>query len=251
MKNYMIGCDPEFFALDSNGNVIPAVEFLTQPILTESGVIVADGIAMEFNPVPGNTPAQLANNITVLKSIIIDRLSSEYDSPSLCFAPSIPIPLEVIERAGRADTTALEFGCSPDLNVYGDKPSYRGDASKIPWRFAGGHIHIDEEDNDCIKCLDMIVGLVINEASEQEPERLRREYYGKAGVYRKKFYGLEWRVPSSAIFANEEVLLTYLNFIDKIVKTYNKIDKFPISDAQEVKEIINSGNSYNKAWEWA
>jgi hypothetical protein len=250
MNMKMIGCDPEFFAFDSENGIIPAVEFLTQPIMTDSGFIVADGIAMEFNPVPASQPADLVAHINYLKHTIITRLQEHYRSPSIIFTSSVPVPLDVIERAGKSNASALEFGCSPDLNVYGDNPSYRGDASNIPYRFAGGHIHIDAHDTKCIKCLDMIVGLVINQAGDKENEKLRREYYGKAGVYREKFYGLEWRVPSSEIFGDNKLLLKYITFIDQIVKEYSKIDSFPIANEEEVKEVINSGESYDKAWEW-
>jgi hypothetical protein len=257
----MIGSDPEYFIVQEN-KIIPAVQVLNEPIIHNRGFITIDGVVAEMNPMPGS-PETVASNISYLKDLFLDYLRRDYPDVELRFVSSMEVPLDVIKEAGTYDESALEFGCSPDLQAYeGEETSYRGDASQIPYRFAGGHIHLDcPPDPKVIKMVDSIVGLVVNDVNavsyttNQEEhssrEKLRREYYGRAGVHRQKHYGLEWRVPSAAIFDNTKMLVKYLTFAEKIAINYKKIDKLPIDDFQEVKRIINNGEVYKDAWNWA
>ena len=190
------------------------------------------------------------------RNSIIIRKKRDRGNVKIIFAPSVKVSKELIAMSGAFDASALQFGCSPDKSIYDEHPSYRGDASQIFYRFAGTHIHIDAPPQS-IKVLDRILGLVINEEAKNiktqgnviggvEGEVLRRRYYGRAGVYREKRYGSEWRVPSSAIMNN---LCKYLEAAEKIAENWRKYDKFPLSE-EETKEIINAGLTYEDAWNY-
>jgi len=243
----MVGADPEFFIFDE-GRPIPAVMVLESPIVMKGiGYIQADGIQFECNPIPDNAEA-LTEKITAL-------LERAKEFGEVVFAPTIKVEKKIIAMAGAFNSSSLQFGCSPDLSIYGERASYRGSAIGIPYRFAGAHIHIDAPP-EAIKVLDRILGLVINEQVPNvngdniiggvEGEALRRQYYGRAGIYRKKEYGSEWRVPSSAILND---FGKYLKVAEILSENWEKYDKFPLSE-EETKNVINSGLTYPEAWNY-
>lgn len=218
MTVFTLGCDPEVFVRNrTTGEIVSAHGLIEgdkySPTPVDSGAIQVDGLALEFNtnPVPvysheqNNYPFSTFNETVVavmaqLKEAIekkgdfgIEIISStEFDQ-----AYYDGLPPEV-----------KKLGCEPDFDAYtGDKnipPS--ADSSK---RAAAGHIHIgwgkdfplDHPDHleichNLVKQLDLLVGLpfVLFEDSDDAE---RRTMYGKAGAYRPKTYGVEYRTPSN------------------------------------------------------
>ena len=195
-KNLIFGADPEFFAA-KNGEIIPGTMLIPSTIDTGWGYITNDGIVLEINPFPGEIQ-RLLDNLMGLVDVAMRETGCE-----LIFEPRYRVSEAIIELAGTYDTSALEFGCSPDRNIYDDAMSARMDASKHPWRYAGGHIHIASGKMDpwlVISSLECELSDDINANSSIEEEYERRKYYGRAGCFRKKPYGAEWRTPSAAIF---------------------------------------------------
>ena len=172
----------------------------------------------------------------------------------LVFEPVIETTKETLERAAEFDRSILTFGCSPDINVYEENQhSYRGDASNIFYRFAGGHIHIGVEEKienklDLLKKIEARAGLLINSFADSKAEKLRRNYYGRAGTCRVKSYGIEWRTPSAAILKEVNSQINFnnlLNILDLQIK--GKIKPLDLKD-EEVQQIINSGEVVEEAW---
>jgi hypothetical protein len=100
---------------------------------------------------------------------------------------------------------ALIFGCEPDFNAWTGQTNPQPIIPKPGLRSAGGHIHMEtfQDKRAIIQACDLTVGLA---TLFLEKTNLRRQIYGKAGAFRPKNYGVEYRVPSNFwIFKDEYV----------------------------------------------
>jgi hypothetical protein len=91
-------------------------------------------------------------------------------------------------RGSQANT----FGCEPDFNVYtGGMQSVAPPANGL--RTFGGHIHVsgEMERTYMVVAMDLYVGLYCTAMGYESATR--KELYGKAGSYRPKPYGIEYR----------------------------------------------------------
>ena len=125
---------------------------------------------------------------------------------------------------------ARTFGCDPDFNAYTGEANPRPRAASRLLRSAGGHVHVgtDKDITNVVRTLDVFLGIpsvLIDEDVE------RRKLYGKAGCYRPKPYGVEYRTLSNFwIWDNKTIEWVYhqvkeaLNFCDEFVKEVSEED---------------------------
>jgi len=202
--NFTFGCDPEVF-IKKNGKAASAYGLLPgnkkNPHKTPGGAIQVDGMAAEFNidPVPMHDFELFNYRVVQQMREIRDRLPG-YNlnvSPVQDFDP---------EFLASQPEAATELGCDPDFNAYTLAPNPRPDG-EVPFRTGSGHVHIgwgadipvDNEEHveicaNFVKILDMTLGLFMT-VIDDEPRR--RDLYGKAGAFRPKPYGVEYRTPSN------------------------------------------------------
>jgi hypothetical protein len=101
-------------------------------------------------------------------------------------------------------------GCDPDFDAYGEAPVRQPlDLSLSDTRYSGGHIHVGYDTKMCppevfAKFMDLFVGL-----EHRDPQGSRRQFYGKAGIYRPKEYGIEYRTPSPNWVLDAVMTLSY------------------------------------------
>lgn len=209
---FTIGADPEFFIAKS-GVVIPAHGAVPgtkeEPHKVEDGAIQVDGLALEVNiePVPlsGNPSNAVLFSNRVAKVVAIAKAKAEetVGRVSVFTGSYNDFGKEVIDALPE---TAKELGCDPDWNAYTLKPNERPDGD-VTYRVVGGHIHIgwdrdqpvDDPDYiaicaNLVKVLDCFVGIPMKVIDGEER---RRQMYGKAGAFRPKPYGVEYRSPSN------------------------------------------------------
>jgi hypothetical protein len=95
-------------------------------------------------------------------------------------------------------TSSKVFGCDPDNSAWSGMPNRSPNIHRAGnMRTCGGHIHvgIDGLDSrDLIKCMDVFLGLP---SLFIDTDTRRRQLYGKAGSYRDKPYGVEYRALSN------------------------------------------------------
>lgn len=102
---------------------------------------------------------------------------------------------------------ARTFGCESSFNAYTEMESDSVDAS-TSLRVAGGHVHLgigDYANNpqmllDIAKAMDAFVAvplMLAGSTSQRDMEYERRTMYGKAGEFRIKPYGIEYRTLSN------------------------------------------------------
>lgn len=195
-----IGSDPEFWVKDAKGNFIASSEIIKDG---DWEGIIRDGLAVELNPFP-ETCRQIAfNSISNLMLNLMDFLPEGY---SLSFETKATFKKRYFNKLSDKEK---QLGCQPSHNIYGE--------FRIPpeivnenVRYGGGHIHLGYNyaytDNnllkeigvdDIVRMLDIVCGNTLVMFDQSKGSTERRKYYGRAGEYRLKSYGLEYRVPSN------------------------------------------------------
>lgn len=253
MSNFTFGCDPEVF-LKKNGKPASAYGILPgdkkNPHKTDGGAIQVDGMAAEFNidPVP-------SNNFELFNARVIQQIKeirNRVPGYSLNVAPVQDFGEDFLAKQPEE---AKELGCDPDFNAYTLQPNPRPDGER-PFRTGAGHVHIgwgadipiDNQEHieicaNFVKVLDCTVGLFMT-MIDQDPRR--RELYGKAGAFRPKPYGVEYRTPSNVWIKNRDnrrAVFCLMNFAVFLASS-----SFATSSVffEVAKEIINTGD-FDKA----
>lgn len=207
MTVVLVGADPEFFVKE-NGKHISAYGLIegtkANPQPVNKGAVQVDGMALEFNIQPAETAEEFSSNLDTvigqMKNIVLDpHPTYEFD-----FSPVAYFSKEYMDEQPE---DAKKLGCDPDFNAYTGEPNNPPDGGAL-FRTASGHIHIGWTDNmdisdpehieACrmmVKQLDCVLGL---SSVLWDKDTKRRELYGKAGAYRPKPYGVEYRVMSNA-----------------------------------------------------
>lgn len=212
MKNtILVGADPELFmrhpdtgdfisADDLDGGPrIPGTKW--EPHKVPFGAVQIDGTALEFNIDPAKTVDEFVHNINAVRATICAMVPgyNVVAEPVAHFKPDY--------FNNHVPSHAQELGCNPDYNGWTFDTNPRPDPAGEPFRTASGHVHIgwgedfDVEDRDhfllCCKFarqLDYYLGM---HSLMWDKDGTRRSLYGKAGAFRPKSYGLEYRVLSN------------------------------------------------------
>jgi len=213
----LVGADPELFMINPNTGLFVSAEDLESgpripgtkwaPHKVPFGAVQIDGTALEFNIDPAYTCDEFAHNIKTVMNTIISMV------------PGYNVVAEPVARFEPeyfkfgVPSHAQELGCNPDYNGWTMDMNPRPDPGDEPLRTASGHIHIgwtkdqDVEDKEhFLKCcqfarqLDYYLGMY---SLMWDRDGTRRQLYGKAGAFRPKSYGLEYRVLSNRWLTSE------------------------------------------------
>jgi hypothetical protein len=214
-----MGGDPEFFIANGKGKVLNADAYLPgkdNPIIVNSrsdykSKLFFDGIQAEMAVAFNTCREYFADNIRYCWMEAMKKVPAGH---KIVLKPAAKIQREVIEAA---DPEARRFGCAPDFNAYTrsiNTPEM--DASRHPFRYAGGHIHIGLSDTKYLEKADRYLKICSTEEGHLRTVKLfdllvtiptllldngpgavrRRAKYGKAGCFRPTPYGIEYRTPS-------------------------------------------------------
>lgn len=221
--NILIGADPEMFlwskrsdAFISAHDKLPGTK--KEPFRVACGAVQVDGTAAEFNIDPASTAQEFYTNIkTVLKEM--QGLVPDY---TLKAVPMVKYNKSYFDRI--VPDYAKELGCDPDYDAWERAINTPPDATGS-MRTAAGHVHIGwTEDADpydeehfqkgaaLARQLDYYLGIM---SLEWDQDGTRRLLYGKAGAFRPKPYGMEYRVLSNA----------WLNRMSLVKKVFNLAKK--------------------------
>ncbi len=256
MTKFTLGCDPELFIVDAEGKPVSAHGLIPgtkkEPHPVPAGAIQVDGIAGEFNTNPvdsGNFEEFNANIVRVLQEL---SKAVKKGNPDARFQITPTMHFDQAFLDGLPDE-AKELGCDPDYNAYTLEPNPRPDGDRL-FRTGSGHIHVgwgagipvDNEEHiricaDFVKMLDFTTGFFMT-FIDRNPER--RELYGKAGAFRPKPYGVEYRTPSNVWIRSKMFRKLMFASINKAI-IYMRSGKNPgmfISDPSRIQSIINEGD---------
>jgi len=233
-----VGSDPEMF-LFKNGSPISSIGLIPgskkKPhAISEHESVQVDNVAIEFNLKPSKSPEEFISSLQVCYDWAQKHLNAIDPKIQLMPVASVEFPREeLMTRQARI------FGCDPDFNAWeGGMPNPRPERVEN-LRSCGGHIHlgilsIGEFDmKRMVRLMDKHVGTYCAEICGDDR---RREIYGKAGAYRPKPYGLEYRTPSISWVKSEKTIKKVFELIELCVEDYN--NGFDAED--EVRVIINN-----------
>lgn len=241
MKHITVGCDPEFFVKQDDNfiNALGLVEGTkNNPFPVERGAVQVDGMALEFNISPANSSDEFVWNIEK----VLEQLRMMIPS-NLEFA-MVPVAKFDKKYFEEQPAESKELGCEPDYNGWtGDvnkKPN-----NKVTFRTASGHVHIGYEgdktyEDQCnlAKQLDFYLGLP---SIIYDKDKKRRELYGKAGAFRPKPYGLEYRTLSNAWLLNRERMIWVFEQTVRACQDYFK-GKRLFEKYGDIQTIINNSD---------
>lgn len=204
---FTIGCDPEVFVM-KEGKLVSAHGLVqgtkAEPQPVPHGAVQVDGMALEFNTEPVTLNSYYQGLFVYKVNTVLKSLENMIKGFKLHIVPSVVFSQKDMDDAPEE---AKELGCEPDFNVYTGVANPPPNANSL-LRTAAGHIHIGWGDGvedphaaeHIVQCemlvrnLDATLGLISLLLDKDEK---RRELYGKAGAYRPKPYGVEYRVLSN------------------------------------------------------
>lgn len=255
---FLIGADPEVF-VKYKGKGVSVFETglpgnKKEPFKTPAGAVQQDGFAAEFNidPTPAHDFNRFNQNIVKTLADLRENLNKNGKQFNLAIQPVMDFDPDYMASQPEH---VKELGCDPDFNAYTLEANPRPVGDR-PFRSGAGHIHfgwgadipVDNEDhlNICagfVKMLDATVGLFMTYI-DREPRR--RELYGKAGAFRPKPYGVEYRTPSNAWITTRDrrmMMHTMANFaISRHTQGWSVEKMTGGYESETVESIINKGD---------
>lgn len=256
-----VGSDVEMFLRDPLGKPVPCIGLVggtkEKPIpiegLGDGFAIQEDNVMLEYNIPPAKTRADFVYNIRRVQEEITKKVKA------LGYIPAVESSMR-FELAQLEHPQAKVFGCDPDLNVWARaenaKPELTDDIRNL--RTAGGHVHVSflvngqaptwpehmAEIETIVMGLDAYIG-VPSIFLDNDTER--RKLYGRAGAFRIKPYGVEWRTSSNWWTKNP----IYTEFVfDGVKKVFTFIENVGLKETgdlfrnyqKSIEEAINNSD---------
>lgn len=196
---FTIGADPEIF-VKRDKKLVSAYGLIKgdkqTPLKVKQGAVQVDGMALEFNIDPVEDVKSFLNNLDTVMSILKEMVPGH----DFEIAPVADFGKEYIQAQPKE---AKELGCDPDFDAYTGKINPRPDGD-TDFRTGSGHIHVGwtkdvdpldpthfEACRALVKNMDIYLGIPSLAFTK---DNRRRALYGKAGAFRPKPYGVEYRV---------------------------------------------------------
>lgn len=208
----LVGCDPEIFMF-KDGNPISAYGAVKgtkyNPFKVKDGAVQVDGMALEFNIDPASTEKEFIHNV----ESVLETLKSMVPGFDLVPTPVAEFGFDYIKQQPEE---AVILGCDPDFDAWKGgaiNPRPNGDN---PFRTGAGHVHIGWTKDANIQDEGHInTGITLTKQLDAylalpslfyDKSAKRRTMYGKAGAFRTKPYGVEYRVLSNAWLSNSKLM---------------------------------------------
>ena len=241
--SFLIGADPEFF-LEMEGKFVSAINRVGgtkwEPKPIGNGCAVQeDNVAVEFCIPPSDNARKFYESIMYSLSTIKGTVS-EFNFST---AASAVFDAEQLDHP-----MAKEFGCEPDFNAWSGRKNPRPKCANRNLRSAGGHVHIggveDVDKKQLIRAMDLFLGVP---SIKLDPDTQRRKLYGKAGAYRPKPYGAEYRTLSNFWIWDKGLIDWVYHQTSRAVDFIRSGNTLNNKDGLIIQDCINNGNneSYN------
>lgn len=213
MTKVLIGADPEVFVRNPNSGVYVSAHGLIagdkkNPQRVDFGAVQVDGMALEFNIDPAENADQFVHNVRQVYNTLCGMVPG-YD---VLAEPAITFDQQYFNEQ---PAEAKVLGCDPDFDAWTGEAN-SPPVSDQPMRTASGHVHIGwgsgfdvtdpvHLDNCRVVCrqLDYVLGVA---SLSYDPDNRRRSMYGRAGAFRPKPYGVEYRTLSNAWLRSEPLM---------------------------------------------
>lgn len=259
VEGFTFGCDPELFVVDDKGELVSADGLIPgskqEPHKVDKGAVQVDGMAAEFNIDPASSFEEWNGNIVAVVKQLKEMLPKGY---GFRIEPAVRFSQPVMDAQ---TPKAKELGCDPDFNAWTGEVNPYPDTTADPLlRTASGHVHIGwcgEEPmpvtdeihvghcRDLVKQLDWVLGAW---SVQKDSDVTRRKLYGKAGAFRPKPYGVEYRVLSNFWITSKDLRKQIWNRLQSAVQLmqhseYSKGAYKAYNDT--IQKIVNEGDKDN------
>lgn len=241
---FTIGADPEFFIKDKDEKLKSIIGLLHggskhNPVsIDDHGdfKMLEDNVAAEYNIPPTADKDRFIQNVLFPQRAIQAIIGTK--NYTISSKASASFPEEELQ-----DKLAWVFGCEPDYNAWTASANEKPECADPNFRSCGGHVHVgyDWKNNfedilRKVKNMDVWLGLwsVI-----VDPDQERKKLYGKAGAFRPKEYGFEYRVLSNFWIFNENLIS---EVYERTAKALEEDRDFVEKEANQIVQIINEGN---------
>ena len=208
-----------------------------------------DNVLAEFTIAPAKTVDEFIGGISKALTHIKTILPTNVE-PLICASANL-------NEKYLQTPQARMFGCDPDFNAYTGFINEKPFCEDYTLRSCGSHIHlgykgievkfkndifsyqVDKQRSNLVKALDLFISvpLVI-----MEPDSDRKLLYGKAGAFRPKPYGLEYRTPSNWYLSNKKLIKWAFNNTKRAFNLFVREGDFSDNLAQYIQEVINTNN---------
>lgn len=242
-----VGTDAELPVFLVNGDPIPVTGLVggtkadPRPLgkLGAGYFIQEDNAMLEFNIPAATTPEDFERKIQkALKQIKIElppTMECRLESAVEYHAKFLKIP------------ELSRFGCDPDYCVYTEEENPKPKCDNPALRTASAHIHVGwenptpEERKEMVKMMDVTVGLSFIHLANPK----RKLLYGKAGSYRPKAYGIEYRQTGNEwLYKYAQTVFCMVQRAAELVNAGHKLDP---EMEKIVIESLNTGKIHKKA----
>lgn len=221
IENHIIGSDPEAFIVNQKDSIVSAIELVPgdkyDPYDIDKGCAVQhDNILVEWCIPPTKNSVSFYESMVHAIEWTKDILPGGFDIKFITSA--------YVDQDQLLHPLALEFGCEPDYNAWTNGGENIKPDVNTNLRTAGGHIHIGYNNSSekvnmmLVKALDLFLSVP---ALFIDNDVDRRKLYGKAGAFRHKSYGVEYRSLSNFwlkdqqsvdwVFNQVQIAIDYIN----------------------------------------
>lgn len=244
-NQFAIGADPEIFVADQSGlrsiiGTIGGTKENPRPLmeLGDGFAVQEDNVALEFNIPASRSRADFIHNILTAREFLNSLVQDSFGL-HLVNTSAAEFPAEELTHP-----KALEFGCDPDFNAWTRRKNPRPKADSAALRSCGGHVHIGYQFKDkdqaleAIRGMDLMLGVpsILMDRGE-----LRKKLYGKAGAFRYKPYGVEYRTLSNFWVFDEKLIGWVYDNTAKVLNAVQSGDSF-LQYADVITSCINNND---------
>ena len=202
----------------------------------EGCALQEDNVTVEFNTPPTDQVETFVKAINYNLAQIADR-ASKYGLDIAITASA------TYDEEQLASPAAQTFGCEPDFNAWKKgRKNPKPKAGNPNLRSAGGHLHFSVDNKgkilEYVQACDLFIGMPL---SLIDPDKQRRELYGKAGAFRPKPYGFEYRTPSNYWISDERLMRWVWDQMDAAVRFVDEAGD--LSDyGDDIQRAINDSD---------
>jgi hypothetical protein len=259
-----IGTDAEVFLVNGHNHPVPACGLVggtkeepkPVPALGEGFAVQEDNVMLEFNLPASSAAKEFISNLDKM----LAHIRGEMGNKGLL--PVIQSSMRFKQEQLQSDQ-ARTFGCEPDYCVWTRTPNAidKTDPKLQELRTAAAHVHISytyEDGNpdlfdmeQLVKALDLFLGApsVLRYPGSSQ----RRAFYGKAGAFRPKPYGVEYRTLGNEWIATPGDVQWVFDQIDLAFRFLNVYTKYELESifsklAPSITRGINECNMWRLSY---